>query len=464
MDELSTEEKELLILIKTKPDLQPLFFREAKGLKWFHPLQKEGYFNPENLPPPKKRGEYITIPLWDIVNYLANVAPELNSLDSKESKTYHKEFLFIVENVTEHSKKNGISNYQVWWRFAEILFYVSHNTMSDKTMDAVDYWLEDKYDTDLVAQTIGEKLLPKLISKQDKDAAYIASELLSKLFKVSFKPHPYTFKKKWEKAHLRFNDYWAKRIIEVLALRVGKCLRRKGVTIFHNELTRVLKKLKKDSYSSVWQPAIENHDQNSLHDDAENLLVLAYRDSLAGFIQSSHNEAKEYLCEMLRSEYQTIQRIAIYHIGKNRGLYENLWDSIIDEKFFQENLRHETWQFLNLNYQSFSNEQKKNTLDIIRKKTRKDENGNMLKEVSAYTRSNWLAAIKDYGEDEKILHQREVETAGGESEHPSFSSYMTNGKAEIVRPSSPYTVKELNEMEISDLIVLHVTPALKALK
>ena len=451
MDNLTKEEKEVMAFIKDDPVLQPLFFTEIKGLKWFFPLQEKGYFNSENLPPPKssEREGYTIIPLWEAMDYLVKTAPELST---EKGKLYHKEFLSIVENATQYAKKNEFSNYQVWWRFAKILVYISHNIMSYKTIDAVDYWLEDKYDTDLVAQIIGEKLLPKLLNEQNKDTTYVASELLSKLFKVSFKPHPYTFKEKWQQAHLRFNNYWAKRIIEAVALKTGKLLKKEGVNIFHNKLTRILKKLKKDSYSSVWQPAIENHDQNSLHDDAENLLVLAYRDSLEGFIQSSHEEAKKYLREMLHSEYQTIQRIAIYHIGKNPKLYEKLWNCIIDEKFFKENLRHETWQFLNLNYQSFSNKQKGNTLDIIEKITRKGENGYILKEASAYTRSNWLAAIKDYGENEKIFHQKEVEAAGGESEHPSFSIYITSGQAEIVHPSSPYTLKELNEMEITDLV------------
>lgn len=451
MDNLTKEEEKALALIKNDPVLQPLFFTEIKGLKWFFPLQEKGYFNPEKLPPPKPSGQegYITIPLWEVVDYLVKTAPELNT---EKDKLYYKEFLSIVENATQYAKKNEFSNYQVWWRFAEILLYIPHELMGSETINALDYWLEDKYDTDLVAQTIGEKLLPKLLSKQDRDAACIASGLLSKLFRISFKPYPYTFKEKWQKAHLRFDNYWAKRIIETVAFRVGKCLGRKGVTVFYNELIGVLKKLKKDRYSSVWQPAIENHDQNSFHDDAENLLVLAYRNSLTGFIESSHEEAEKYLRKILNSEYETIQRIAIYHIGKGKKLYEEFWDCIIDEKFFQENLRHETWQFLNLNYQFFSNKQRENTLDIIRKKDRKDENGNILKKASAYTRSNWLAAVKDYGENEKILHRREVEVAGGESEHPSFSSYMTSGQAEIVSPSSPYTIKELNEMEIADLV------------
>ena len=451
MDNLTEEEKEILVLIKNEPILQPLFFRETKGLKWFFPLQKEGYFKSKFLPPPKPSEQegYITIPLWEVVDYLLKTAPELNT---EETKSYHEAFLSVIENATEYAKQNKISNYQVWWRFAEILFYVSHDTMSDKTINAVDYWLEDKYDTDLVAEAVGRKLLPKLLNKQDKDAVYIASGLLSKLFRISFKPYPYTLDKKRQTAHLRFDDLWAKRIIEAVASRAGKRLGREGVTVFHDELTRVLKKLEKDGYSSVWQPAIEDHDQNSFHDDAENLLVLAYRDSLTGFIEFSPNQAKKYLPEILDSEYATIQRIAIHCIGQKRKLYKDFWSHIIDKKFFHHNFQHEMWKFLNLNYQFFSNKQREKTLEIIQEKTRKDENGSILKEASAYHRSAWLAAIKGYSKKEAELYQSEIGTAGAEPEHPDFSSYMTSGKAEIFHPRSPYTTNELNGMEISDLV------------
>ena len=55
--------------------------------------------------------------------------------------------------------------------------------------------------------------------------------------------------------------------------------------------------LENDLWSSIWQPAIEEHEQNKHRDDAENVLIQAYRDSLAGFIRIKPEEAAEYVKE-----------------------------------------------------------------------------------------------------------------------------------------------------------------------
>ena len=451
MNESDVAEMDVLHRIKNKPDLQPLFFRQAKELKWFSLLLKEGYFDPSNLPRPKpsEKEGFIIVPPWDAVNYLANTASELNA---KESEEYSKKFLSIVECVTKYARKKGISNYHVWWHFAEILLHIPHNFMSEETSSAIGYWLEDKYAPDIVARIIGKKLLPELLNKQGNHAADIAITVLSKLFQVSFKQYPHTFDETWQKACFRLENYQVKKIIETLALKSGERLGKKGVTVFHHELTRVLKKLKNDGYSSMWQPAIENHDQNSLHDRVENLLVLAYRDSLEGFIQSSPDEAKKYLQELLDNEYETIQRIAIHHIGQGEKSYEDFWDCIIDKKFFRENFRHETWHFLNLNYSSFSEKQRQKVFDIIQEISRKDKKGKILEKQTACLRSCWLASIKDHGEDEKTSYQNEVKIAGKEPENPDFPSYMSIGEKEPTRSDSPYTKDEINGMEILDLV------------
>ena len=44
MRELNAREKDLLHRIDKKPELQPFFFRKAKGLHWFDPLCERGYF------------------------------------------------------------------------------------------------------------------------------------------------------------------------------------------------------------------------------------------------------------------------------------------------------------------------------------------------------------------------------------------------------------------------------------
>ena len=447
--------EDILPRIEKEPTLCPLFFRKAEGLKWFTPLQQKGYFKPEKLP------------LWRAAEYLKKTAAELEWLDLKgkmenlsgldlldleENKSYQKSILSIMEDATKHAKKKEVSYYQMWWTLAETLFYIPHDIMSDKTIEAVDYWLEDKNSSDLVAEAIGEKLILKLLNKKNDHADSIAGKLLSKLFRVSFSPCPLAISRTGQKAHFQFDDFWAEKIIEVAAFKSGEHLGREGVSIFHDELVYTLKELDKDRFSSMWRPAIRDHEQNLLSDNAENILIQACRDSLTGFIQSSPEEARKYLRELLDSKYITIQRIAIHCIGQERELYEELWDYIIDKKFFHYNFQHEIWHFLKLNYKLFTKEQKKETLQIIQGKTHKDEDGNISVEATARERVSWLKAIKDYGEDEDKVYQSEIKAAGKEPEHPDFSIYTETGEAEIVHPSSPYTKDEINGMEISDLV------------
>ena len=427
--------EDILLRIKNEPNLRPLFFRKVEGLKWFTLLQKEGYFNPEELP------------LWGAAEYLMKIATHIDSRDSKKNELYQKNILSIIEKATKYAKEKQISDYLLWTRCAEILSYIPNKFMRDETVDAVEYWLEDKYDSSLVSKIIGEKILPKLLDKHDIHSSRVTNKLLPKLFRVSFKPCPPAISPTGQKAYLKFDDYCAKKIIKATALKSGERLRSEGVTVFHNELTRVLKEVKRDRHSYVWQPAIEDHEQNSLHNDAENFLVLAYRDSLTGFVQTSSKEAKEYLQEMLASEYTTIQRIAIHCIGQKGKSYKGFWENIINAKFFHNNYRHEMWHFLELNYPFFTDEQKEKTLKIIREMEQKDKNGNWEK-ASAYEQSVWLTAIKDHSKKEENLYQIQIKITGVEPEHPDFSFYMSREDAEIVDQSSPYTKDELNGMEI----------------
>ena len=79
MSELSVEEQDLLERIENKPELQPLFFRKAKGKKWFGAFYKAGYFDAQKVPrpAPAEKKDYVTIPDWEVTDYLINTVTEL---------------------------------------------------------------------------------------------------------------------------------------------------------------------------------------------------------------------------------------------------------------------------------------------------------------------------------------------------------------------------------------------------
>lgn len=144
MGELSAKELDLLQRIDEKEDLRPLFFRKVKGLKWFDPLSERGYFSPEANPKPvpAKEDGYVNIPIWPVLDYLVKTASELND---KKNKKYSEKFLQIIVNATTYAKRNEISNYRTWWKFAEIISQIPYKSIPVEKIDIIDYWLDDKY-------------------------------------------------------------------------------------------------------------------------------------------------------------------------------------------------------------------------------------------------------------------------------------------------------------------------------
>ena len=276
MADLSIREKDLLERVQDKPELRPLFFRRVKGLKWFTALEESGYFEPSKIPPPRPAQEtgYIDIPRWEALEYLVNTAPDLSS---DQSPVQSRKFIDIIIQSTNYAKENKFGNYHVWWQFSEILRNIPSRFLSIEIVSAVDYWLSDRYDTNLLAENIGLRWLPSLLAESTELSLSISHALLDTLFKITFVDET-VLQRTRRVAKLRFDSYHAQKILKKTAHTAGGRLGPRCVDVFHTNLVSVFKELKIDSWSALWQPAIEDHEQNAHHDDAENILVMGYRD------------------------------------------------------------------------------------------------------------------------------------------------------------------------------------------
>lgn len=447
MNDLSINEKDLLQRIDEKSDLRPLFFRKVKGLKWFNSLYERDYFNPEKNPKPIKAEDedYIRIPDWPVLNYLVKTAPELSN---KENKEYIKKYIDLLVGTTNHAKNNKYSNYRTWWRFSEIISYIPPEAISLEEIEVVDYWLDDKYDRDLVAQEIGEKWLPKLLELSDDHSLKIATKLLTLLYKVIFVERKFN-EKIMREAKLRFDNYVAKEINKKIACLSGEKIGREAVSVFDEYLKYILVELNNDSWSSIWQPAIEDHEQNIHGDNAENLLIYAYRDSLNGYLKIKPEEASKYIAGMLKEKYQTIHRLAIYAINRNFYFCYNFIDELIKKEYLGGNYRHEMWHLLNYNYQNFNKSQKQKVLELILNIAETDDEGKINEGATAYSRARWLSAIKNHGNKEQKLYKENIEIAKAAPDHPDFSSYMSVGS---VGHESPIPIEELQTLSIEKFV------------
>lgn len=181
VDSLTPKQMSAIQRAIRKPELQPLLFRKAKGLKWFDSFYNEGFFDASNNPMPisAKEEGLVNIPFWPATEYLVNASEELSA---PENEKYAIKFIELIRAITAHAKKENYSNYKTWWQFAKIIRKIPVHLITLTDIDLIGYWLDDPYERGLVAEEIGEKWLPDLLVRQDGHCLKIAIGLLDCLY------------------------------------------------------------------------------------------------------------------------------------------------------------------------------------------------------------------------------------------------------------------------------------------
>ncbi|TVM03634.1 MAG: hypothetical protein CV087_04230 [Candidatus Brocadia sp. WS118] len=447
MRELSIKEKDLLDRVLKKPELQPFFFRKLKGLHWFNPLHDSGFFVPEKNPKPVSAREdgFVNIPFWPVTEYLVTTSKELSVPENEE---YAVKFIELIRTITLHAKTKNYSNYRTWWQLAKIIRNIPVHLIKVEDIELIDYWLDDPYDRGLVAEEVGEKWLPDLLGKQDDHCMQIALRLLDCLYKVNFvKRKTGDYERK--EPLLRYDSYHAEEITKNVTKLSGLKLGLPAVKIFQNRLVSILNEGDKDSWSSIWRPAIEEHKQNGSLDDVDDLIVAAYRDCLSGFVDNNAQEATNYLRSTFGDQYQTLKRVAIHILNKQYTVLKNLVDTALFPEYFHNNFRHELWHLLNGHYDEFNPDQKKRVVEIIEGLEVVDKDKSVNARATAYKRAIWLSAIKDYSDVTIELYKKYTTMTEAEPKHPDFSSYMTSG---WVEHKSPIPIEHLLTLNVDSLV------------
>jgi hypothetical protein len=444
---LNVTEEGLLALVAEKSALRPLFLRRVHGLRWFDALEEAGYFDPKGLPQPSRSADnkYLTIRRWEIGDYLVKTASELTT---QAGAAYVDRFLGVMSNATEFARAREFGNYQAWWQFSEALAEIPPDKVPASFLDSVDYWLGDRYERDLVAETLGINWLAKLLEARSDHASTLALRLIELLFSLTV-VNPPEGESKRKKVALRLSARQSFAILDKSGLRIGQQLGHRSAQLFQATLERALEVGRHDHWSSIWQPAIEPHAQNEHRDEADNVLIRGLRDSLDGFMVADPIGATKFVEDLLDSKFQTLRRVAIYGVTRNFDLLSRYTDRIIDSAFLTSNYQHEMWHFLRTHYGKFEAVQRERVLASIAQLVQLDDNGKPADRATAYKRARWLAAVKDHGEVEREQYRAAVTICGTDPEHPDFSSYMSAG---WVAPESPFTLAEISGLSTADLI------------
>jgi len=444
--DLTIEEKALLADIQYEPDLQSYFFKKLKGLHWLEPLYEKGCFSIDKMPipVPSRQEGFFQIPYWPAAIYITNISKELSEKNNEESAQL---VLNIIRECTQNAKDREISNYKVWYQFSQVLSNIPSSLINEQDIIAIEYWLSDRYEPGMAAEEVGSKFLKKIIVNSEMQ--YYALKVLSIIFSLTYNEKETGTYKRLE-ATFGLRDYSIRKITKDLAPLIGCKLQKEGVQLFELLLTDILDKTDRDTWSSLWRNAIEDHAQNYSRDEAENILVEIFRDSLLSFLDNNIENGKIYLEYLLDSKYQVLKRIAIYVISEHIQELTNLVPAVFKEEFFDDNYRHEVWQFMHKNFSHIKAEIRKPFLDYINSIIVTDDNNDVDEGATAYRRAVWLSSIKDQVPILLNQYNEYVEQAGTEPEHPDFTSYMHSARS--IESKSPIPLEDLQKMEIPDLI------------
>ncbi len=163
MSQLSTEEQQVLYLIKTDTDQARYFFARVKSLKWFNVLKEQGYFRPESISYDSEGHAMF----WNVLDYLERISEQVS-----ENPQYGKELIVIIDSIVQFSlTKKRTDNYHIWWYCVKILNHLPTFIIKEYlTIDMFHTWLfvltDHSMGVDLTISDIGEKLLPKFLNDE----------------------------------------------------------------------------------------------------------------------------------------------------------------------------------------------------------------------------------------------------------------------------------------------------------
>ena len=446
-DVLSPKQLSAIERAKGSPALRQLLFSKVTGTKWFSAFEAAGFLVAQEIPAPipAKQEGYVSIPVWGIVDYLVATSPEFLK---PENEKYAKQVMEFIRNATSYARANAFGNYRVWWKFAQILQNIPSDLVRMADIKLADYWLNDRFERGLVAQALGEKWLPALLDRGEKHSDSLAVALLKTLFVITKGETKYETWKQ-PKVGLRYDNWHAQEIVKKIAGVAGEKLQLQATNIFRNTLRTALTYLKSDRWSTVWRPAIEEHDQNHRGEETEAILVEAFRDALMAYVGQCPEAAVSYVTDLLHDPLITIRRIAIFVVQENIARLSSVIDEILSEENFSDTTRHEVWNFLRKGYPTFSEVQKRKTQSIILALKITDESGSNIPNATAYRQAIWLAALKDHSKAAQRRYLQSVAVAGSEPSHPEFSSYSTSGWVD--HATAPIT-EEIISLSISEVV------------
>ena len=440
--------------IKNDKTFEDHFFKKLASTNnpfpWLILLKDKGYFNPENNPPPQKvpdtEGNF-TIPFWNVLGYLENVATQ-NAKNPSDERTGL--LLHIINSIANYRNEAGerIDNRITDRTIIKIIFTLPLEKITDEHFKFISRSLKSKWGAILIASDIGKTFLPRLI---DSEAGGLVLKSMHVIFEYQ-KADSETI----EKYASIMDKYWLDDALKKYKPAIAKLCGTEAAEIALNKILTITKE-DKTQFNTIWIPTIEEHPQTSFTDRYECQLVHFVRDM---FELSEPNQIKAKINDLIKEEHPIFKRIAVHTINHHyKDLNELFWNwegNPLDEI----SLEHELYELLKVNCSSFTKKHTEKVLGWIESKDCyvsaeiKDAKGR--EKSLAYCKKKWLSAILDT-KDPDVLSSyekyRKIYTK--EIPHPGFPFWSEGGIS--WRTSSPMTEDKLlqSNKEITDYLVTY---------
>jgi hypothetical protein len=153
-----------LRLVRNRPELASYFVNSLKDAVWFNDLDSAGFFNAEHSPKVKavesERGTMYQAEGWPALRYLEQIAASVQGDQAARTAG-------IARAISSDAQQRGLDNWRTWWSLATVLSQLPLDVLTDQDVDMIRSWLAGRFESNMVGQQLGEKLLPRLLDSAE---------------------------------------------------------------------------------------------------------------------------------------------------------------------------------------------------------------------------------------------------------------------------------------------------------
>lgn len=398
-----------------------LLAQRDDAARYFDPVLAAGLLAPSNNPSPvavPDKPGFSRIPYWRALDYLEKVA---QLADQRNDIQLGRKILAVVQAVTIARQPDGtaVDNHYTFWKFAQILGLVPVGALTDDVIALVPSWLHSKYDRSLAGQALSEGLMRRLLASDLSADLHRACLLLD--YCTDFDRDGTV----GADLSTVIDDYWLKDMfakhLKIFGTKAGASaagiLARRVRTVYSDE--------RRPYQSSLWRPAIEEHEQNYDWRGPDNRFVEGLRDVLLAWTDTGDLAVRTFVSHLLSDGLDIMRRIALHVIDERFDRFSGLVDPTIDVSLFKAPYRHELHRLLSRHFAEMSNLAKDAVIGAIRR-IPTPSSGKERARRRKHEQRGWASAIreKDYPPADALFE--ELDTALGSntlSEHPDFLSF-----------------------------------------